>query len=164
MSLEEEIREEEHRKDELHRALERPVAALERLLERYPPEAFERKPAETTWSARENLAHLALYHVAFLARLERILSEDTPAFGRYRAEEDSEWPAWRDQPLPEIVRRFHAQRRDLDDRLAWMTSEQMKRKGKHPAFGEMDVAAWLDLFLAHEGHHLYLMMLRLGGV
>lgn len=163
MSLREEIEAEELRRLELHRALERPLAALDRLLERYPPEAFERKPAEGTWSARENLAHLALYHVAFLARLEEMLAREGPVFGRYRAEEDPEWPAWRALPLAETVRRFRAQRRDLDDRLAWMTSAQRERRGTHPAFGEMDVQGWLDLFLAHEGHHFYAMALRLGG-
>jgi hypothetical protein len=34
------------------------------------------------------------------------------------------------------------------------------RTGLHPAFGEMDVAGWLDFFLLHEAHHLYTALVR----
>ena len=154
----------DHRREELHRALERPEETLRRLQERYPAAAFERKPEETKWSARENLAHLARYQVVFLERLETILREEAPSFPRYRGESDPDWPAWRDLPLAEIVRRFHAGRRDLVDRLAWLTEAQMERTGRHPAFGAMDVPAWIDYLLVHEGHHLYTVMLRLAGL
>jgi len=148
-------------REDLHRALDRALGTLDRLRERHPPEDFERKPKEESWSARENLAHLARYEAVFLERLETILREDGPVFPRYRAESDPEWPAWRILPLDEIVRRFEAQRRDLSDRLAWLTETQLRRTGRHPVFGEMDVPAWIDFFLVHEGHHFYVATLRL---
>src|SRR5579859_4346294 len=59
-----------------------------------PTEALRERPASGKWSAHEQLAHLARYHQIFLQRIERILSEQAPEFPRYRAEDDSEWPAW----------------------------------------------------------------------
>ena len=145
----------------LHHRLHPGLETLDWLLERHPPEAFDRATAEGKWSARENLAHLARYHVLFLERLERLLLEESPAFPRYRAEEDPEWPEWRSRPLDELARRFRRHRQDLLDRLDWLTPEQLARTGRHPAFGLLDVPSWIEFFVMHEGHHFYLMMLRL---
>ena len=65
------------------------------------------------WSARENLAHLARHATVFLERLARILTEDSPRVGRYRAEDDPDWPRWSDLPLDETVHRL----RDVRARL-----------------------------------------------
>jgi hypothetical protein len=34
--------------------------------------------------------------------------------------------------------------------------------GIHPLFGEMSLALWVEFFLLHEAHHLYIVMTRLG--
>jgi hypothetical protein len=38
------------------------------------------------------------------------------------------------------------------------------RVGIHPLFGEMSLALWVEFFLLHEAHHLYVVMTRLGQV
>ena len=73
--------------------LETQLEALGLVLARATPTALDTRPRREEWSARENLAHLARHHAVFLDRLQRLLTEDRPALGRYRAEDDSEWPA-----------------------------------------------------------------------
>jgi uncharacterized damage-inducible protein DinB len=113
------------------------------------------------WSAHENLAHLARVQEVLFERLERILAEDRPELRRYRAEEDPEWPAWAALPPREALERLWRRRADLVARLLQLNPEQARRTAVHSRFGEMDVAAWIEFFLVHEAHHLYIVMLRL---
>ena len=58
-----------------------------------PPERVTRRAVPEKWSAHENLAHLARYQRMFLDdRVRRILTEERPELGRYRSEDDPEWP------------------------------------------------------------------------
>ena len=132
------------------------------VLARATPAAVEARPRSEEWSARENLAHLARHHAIFLARLRRLLAEDRPALGRYRAEEDPEWPAWAALPLGEVLDRLRALRAELVGLVRSLSPAESARTGLHPTFGEMDVAGWLDFFLLHEAHHLYTALLRVG--
>jgi hypothetical protein len=142
--------------------LEGQLEALDLILARATPGALDARPRPEEWSARENLAHLARHHAVFLERLRRLLAEDRPALGRYRAEEDPEWPAWRDLPREEVLRRLRALRADLVALVRSLSPANSARTGLHPTFGEMDVGAWLDFFLLHEAHHLYTALVRVG--
>ena len=142
--------------------LETQLEALPTLLAQTRPEQLDARPAPETWSARENLAHLARYHAVFLERLDRILTEDTPSFSRYRAEEDPDWPAWRSLPLEEILARLKALRARVVEAARALTEDQTRRRGLHPRFGAMPLPRWIEFFLLHEAHHLYIAMIRLG--
>ena len=106
------------------------------------------------WSAHEQLAHLARYHQIFLQRIDRILAEQAPEFLRYRAEDDPEWPAWRDLPTPQLLVRISSMRAKLMARLRSLSEEDFERTGVHPKFGAMSLSLWLEFFLVHEAHHL----------
>jgi uncharacterized damage-inducible protein DinB len=110
------------------------------------------------WSAHENLAHLARYHQIFLQRIDRILAEQAPEFPRYRAEDDPEWPAWTSLPTPQLFVRISSMRAKLMARLRSLSKEDFQRTGIHPKFGEMSLALWLEFFLVHEAHHLYVVL------
>lgn len=142
--------------------LEGQLEALSLVLARATPAALDARPRPEEWSARENLAHLARHHAIFLERLRRLLTEDRPALGRYRAEEDPEWPVWRELPIDEVLGRLRALRGELAARVRALSPAESARTGLHPAFGEMDVAGWLDFFLLHEAHHLYTALVRVG--
>jgi uncharacterized damage-inducible protein DinB len=107
------------------------------------------------WSAHEQLAHLARYHQIFLQRIDRILSEQAPAFPRYRAEEDPEWATWSGLPTQQMLARLSSMRTKLMARLRSLTEEDFERIGVHPKFGAMSLSLWLEFFLVHEAHHLY---------
>ena len=116
------------------------------------------KPASGKWSAHEQLAHLARYHQIFLQRIERILSERAPEFPRYRAEEDPEWASWSGLPTQQMLVRLSSMRTKLMARLRSLSEEDFQRTGVHPKFGAMSLSLWLEFFLVHEAHHLYVVL------
>lgn len=116
-----------------------------------------RRAIPEKWSAHENLAHLARYHEVFLERIERMLSEDKPVFARYRAEEDREWEFWQQRPHRDLLERLAKLREQLVLKLKSLSDQDFQRIGIHPRFGELELSQWLEFFLVHEGHHLYLV-------
>jgi len=142
--------------------LETQLDALPVILDQANSGLAEARPEDGGWSAKENFAHLARHAQVFLKRLDRILREERPHLGTYRAEQDPEWPSWRSLPLGEVLQRLRGSRARL---IAWvdaLSDEQAGRVGVHPVLGEMDVGRWLEFFLVHEAHHLYSAMRRLG--
>lgn len=144
--------------DRLHTQLD----ALSFVLARATPSALEARPRPDEWSARENLAHLARHHAVFIERLRRLLAEDRPVLGRYRAEDDPDWPAWAALPLDGILERLGTLRTELVSLVRRLTPAECARTGLHPTFGELDVAGWLEFFLLHDAHHLYTALVRVG--
>ncbi|HMF08048.1 MAG TPA: DinB family protein [Thermoanaerobaculia bacterium] len=121
-------------------------------------------PVGGRWSAAENVAHLARHTDLTLERIERILAEDAPSFAPYRAERDPEWPAWLARPLEDNLARLNRSRAALVARARSLTEADLARIGRHERFGPLTLAAWLEFYLAHEGHHLYVIFKRARGV
>lgn len=99
----------------------------------------------------------------FLERIERILSEDKPRLERYRAEEDPEWPAWSALSIEDALERLRFLRGKIASLLGALSEAELERVGVHPLFGEMTLPMWLDFFLLHEAHHLYVIWSRARG-
>jgi len=131
---------------------------LDAALQGVPLETLAASVVPGKWSAHEQLAHLARYHQIFLQRIDRILAEQAPEFSRYRTEDDSEWPAWRDLPAQQLLVRISSMRAKLMARLRSLREEDFERTGVHPKFGEMNLSLWLEFFLVHEAHHLYVVL------
>ena len=91
-------------------------------------------------------------------RLRRILAEPEPAFPRYRAEEDPEWPRWAALPLAAITVELAARRASLAAAVAAIPAADLARRGVHPVLGAMPIPLWLEFFLLHEAHHLFATM------
>jgi uncharacterized damage-inducible protein DinB len=123
-----------------------------------PAEELAAKTMPGKWSAHEQLAHLARYHQIFLQRIERILTEQTPEFPRYRAEDDPEWTTWQNMPAQQVLVRLFSMRIKLMAQLRSLSEEDFERMGIHPKFGEMSLSLWLEFFLVHEAHHLYVVL------
>lgn len=126
-------------------------------------DAVIRCPASGKWSARENLAHLARIHEIYLERIRRMLSEERPVLNRYKAEEDPEWPQWAALPMDEVLRRLQRLRGELLQVIRNLSPDQLDRVGIHPAVGDMTIPEWIEFFLLHEAHHLYVAMQRARG-
>jgi len=137
------------------------LASVEVLFAGASPERIDRRPASGKWSARENLAHIGRYHEIFLERLRRILAETSPQFARYRAEEDPGWQEWASKPLEVVRSQLAALRLKLIDRIASLQAFDYARVGIHRVFGEMTLSLWLEFFLVHEAHHLYVILQRM---
>jgi hypothetical protein len=123
-------------------------------------ERIDRRPVSGKWSARENLAHIGRYHEIFLERLRRILAETSPQFARYRAEEDPGWQEWASRPFGEIRNQLTVLRLKLISRIESVEPSDYARVGIHASFGEMPLSLWLEFFLVHEAHHLYVILQR----
>jgi uncharacterized damage-inducible protein DinB len=121
------------------------------------PPVFDVRINPSKWSAHENLAHLAQYHEVFMARLGRILSEDNPDCGRYSAEKDPRWEDWRKLPSKIVLEKLKTLRTELLRRLRELSDDDFQRTGVHSRFGKLTLAQWLEFFLVHEAHHLYLV-------
>jgi hypothetical protein len=69
--------------------LETQLEALPLIVGSASPSALETQSPSGKWSVAENVAHLARVQDVFVnERMRRILNEECPRFGRYRAEED----------------------------------------------------------------------------
>jgi len=137
------------------------LASVDVLFAGASPERIDRRPASGKWSARENLAHIGRYHEIFLERVRRILAETSPQFARYRAEEDPGWQEWASKPFEEVRNQLSALRMKLIDTIAGLQASDYARVGVHSAFGAMTLSLWVEFFLVHEAHHLYVILQRI---
>jgi len=142
--------------------LETQLDALHTILAGATPDALMRRPPTGGWSAHEQIAHLARHHAVFLDRLRQVANEEAPHFARYRAEDDPDWPAMASLPTDVVIVRLRALRANIVLWISGLSAAQTMRVGIHPLFGRQTVAEMLEFFLVHEGHHLYLAMIRLG--
>ena len=142
--------------------LETQLEVIPVLLGGTTPKAVLFRPPSGKWSAHENLAHLARHHEVFLERLSRILAENGPKLERYRAEDDSDWPDWSRLTTEEVLSRLRVFRTEIIHFIEGLSDEETNRVGIHPLFGEMSLSLWIEFFLLHEAHHLYVVMIRLG--
>ena len=131
---------------------------LTEALRNVPVDSLSAATVPGKWLAHENLAHLARYHQIFLERIDRILAEDAPIFGRYRAEDDPEWPSWSSLPPQQVLGRLSGMRTKLMAKLRSLSESDFQRTGVHPKFGAMNLSLWLEFFLVHEAHHLYVVL------
>ena len=142
--------------------LETQLDALDTILADAAPQLLARRPTSGAWSAHEHLAHLARHHDIFLERLRRVASEDRPTLGRYRAEDDPEWPSWSALPTADVLSRLRYLRARIIQWVADLKPADTSRVAVHPLFGEQTVGDLLEFFLLHEGHHLYVAKVRIG--
>lgn len=142
-------------KDSILQRLRTQLDVLPVLLSTATTSSVLRRPDSGKWSAHENMAHLGRYHEIFIDRLNRILAETSPHLPRYRAEEDPWWPTWTTKSPAEVLDRLNLLRRDLTVLVESLREDQFDRLGVHARFGPMSLREWLEFFLFHEGHHLY---------
>lgn len=136
---------------------------LPALLGGHAAEALLRRTRSGKWSVHENLAHMARHHAVVLDRVRKVLTEDRPTLPRYAAEDDPEWPAWAALSTHEILTRLRTLRTELTVLVAGIPDEALARTAIHPSLGEMALPLWIEFFLLHEAHHLYLVMKRARG-
>jgi uncharacterized damage-inducible protein DinB len=135
------------------------LAALD-LFEGIGVEAYLQRPSREKWSAHENLAHLGRYQEMFSERVDRILQEDAPEFGRYRAEDDQGFLQWVALSTADVIKELQISRDYMRRKLENLSEDEFARVGIHPLYGEMTLTQWLQFFLIHEHHHLYIALWR----
>ncbi len=136
---------------------------LARLFTGVGEDAMRRRTTSGKWSAHENLAHLARYHEIFIERLRRMLTEERPQLGRYRSEDDPGAARWMAMSVDETLSQLKTLRSKLVGMIENLSPEELGRTGIHPVLGEMTIPLWIEFFLLHEAHHLYIALMRSRG-
>jgi len=139
------------------------LECLPALLQGASAEVLSRRTRSGKWSVHENLAHLARHHDVFLQRVRTVLAQDRPILDRYAAETDPEWPTWAGLGTDEVLARLGALRAELSAALHRLSDADLARTAVHPVLGEMPLAVWVEFFLLHEAHHLFVVLKRARG-
>ena len=114
---------------------------------------LQKRHRPNKWSIHENLAHLGRYQEVFLQRIARILKENQPQFGRYKAEQDELFEKWLQLPTPIILDKIQTHRKIIVEKLLQLKEKQTHKTGTHPKLGMLDISEWTEFFLLHEQHH-----------
>jgi hypothetical protein len=109
------------------------------------------------WSIFENIVHLQTYQHLLIVRVRHILQDDNPLFARYSAEGDPLFLENCGLTTREIMQDLITTRKEIANDMAQITEADLGKTGEHPAFGKMNILQWLNFFLLHEGHHLYVI-------
>ena len=120
-----------------------------------PVETLQRRILPDKWSVLENIAHLAAYQPAFIARLERISREQSPAFERYVAEQDPAFPSYLEKSYEELLGNIDDGRAVILSRIEKGGEVLLTKTGIHPRYGLLTGREWTEFFLLHEAHHLF---------
>jgi hypothetical protein len=137
------------------------LAGLPQVLGRATPEQLRRRSLPEKWSAHENFAHLAHFTTVTQERMRRILSEDSPQIQRLRPDTEPAFLMLVEQPPESVLGELKRLRAQLNQQVAALSEAQLDRVGIHSAAGPMPLRDWLELFLVHEAHHLYLAFWRI---
>ena len=129
--------------------------AIEHIIAFTYKECLKFQPAEGKWSAHDNIAHLAKYQPIFLERINQILTEDSPYFERYKAEDDPEFENWRNYSQADLLKALNSDREAIFNLISGLNEMQLKRFGHHKKFGKLTIVQWTEFFLLHEAHHIF---------
>ena len=140
--------------------LKNQLDSLEWVLGDLLEEQLRRRWHSEQWSAFENVAHLGRHHEISIERIRQIAANEQPTLQVYKAEEDCEWPTWQRRSLNETLGLLRERRAELIQFVTNLAPDQLNRTGTHSTFGTMSAIRYLDFFLMHEAHHLYVALIR----
>jgi hypothetical protein len=130
-------------------------SALENLCALATPEKLLWKPAPDRWSICEVLNHLIdVEKLAVGLRARRILDEEMPLFVDYDRDARYAAGAYANDDGERALENFAKARRASLERLETMAPADWKRRGRHPAVGEVDLSQILSLWAFHDLSHL----------
>ena len=113
------------------------------------------RPQPNKWNIHDNIAHLTRYQPVFIDRINQILLEEAPFFGRYVAEEDPQFEICRALNIETLFQQLDADRKRIFDLITTLTDIQLNRTGIHKKYGRLNIIQWTEFFLLHESHHIF---------
>jgi len=137
------------------RCLKDTTPTLENLVALTTPEKLLSKPAPDRWSICEVLNHLTdVENLAVGHRAKRVVEEDLPLFVDYDRDARYAAGAYANDDGERALESF---RKAREASLAWLDGIQpsdWKRRGKHPAVGEVDLTQLMSLWAFHDLSHV----------
>jgi len=113
------------------------------------------RPQPNKWNIHDNIAHLTRYQPVFIDRINKILLEEDPFFGRYSAEEDPKFDICRTLNVETLIQKLNVDRKSIYDLITTLTDIQINRTGIHKKYGRLNIIQWTEFFLLHESHHIF---------
>jgi DinB family protein len=117
------------------------------------PDAIDRRPAPTEWSARQVVHHLADSETMSATRIRRLIADDDPVVIQGYDE-----PVWAtrlhyDRPIEGSLALVRAVRTATADLLDAMTEADWARRGTHSESGPYSADDWLEIYASHCHDH-----------
>jgi len=125
------------------------------LLKGFSEEELKQRIQKDKWSPFEQVAHLTSYQPVFLQRMQLIEQGGNPLFDRYVADNDPAFLESCKKSLNELLNDLIAQRVIIINHLMALSDTAVRKTGRHPKHGLMNIADWTEFFLLHEAHHLF---------
>ncbi len=141
--------------------LELSLSGLPQVLGGATPEQLRQRSLPEKWSAHENFAHLAHFTLVTQDRMARILQEEAPLIERLKPDTEPAFLLLVERSPQDVLAELKELRAQLNRQVAALSEAQLDRIGIHSAAGPMPLRDWLELFLVHEAHHLYLAFWRI---
>ena len=136
-------------------SLERAPSVVVPLVRQARPEVLKRRPPSGKWSIHEHACHLAEVHALFVSRLDRMLSEESPAIGSYDPGRDDPDDRLLQLDLDEALDRFARERRRLVERLRQLTPAEWRRDARHDEYNSYSVFTLFRHAALHDFFHAY---------
>ena len=119
-----------------------------------PEPLWRRRSSADVFALVEQAWHLAdLECDAYAVRIERLLSEDGPAFGDFDGERVAVERKYLEQDLHSALERFAATREANRERLLRVRPEEWQRRGTQEKVGEITLAGVAAAMLEHDRAH-----------
>ena len=128
-------------------------AEVDRALTEIGREAFDRRPADGSWSAREVVHHLADSEMRSAIRLRRLLAEDDPQILGYDEAGYATTFRYADRPMEPALAAFRAARSTTAQILHQLDDAAFARMGTHAESGAYGVEHWLRIYARHAHEH-----------
>jgi hypothetical protein len=126
---------------------------VERALSEIGRDAFDRRPADGSWSAREVVHHLADSEMTSAIRVRRLLFEDGPTIEGYDEAGYARAFRYAERPMEPALAAFRAARATTAQILVTLDDAAWSRQGTHTESGPYGVEHWLRIYAAHAHEH-----------
>jgi hypothetical protein len=126
---------------------------VDRALRDIGRQAFDRRPADGSWSAREVVHHLADSEMTSAIRLRKLLAEDDPTIQGY---DEAGWAQvfrYADRPMEPALSAIRAARATTVQILETLDEAAWSRTGTHTESGPYGVEHWLRIYAVHAHEH-----------
>ena len=126
---------------------------VDRALSDIGRQAFDRRPPDGSWSAREVVHHLADSEMRSAIRLRRLLSEDNPTILGYDEAGYATIFRYAERAMEPSLAAFRAARSTTTQILRQLDDAAFARTGTHSESGPYGVEDWLRIYARHADEH-----------
>lgn len=131
--------------------------ALNEIIANVDAETINRNPEPGKWGIHDNIAHLASYQDVFIGRINLILQHNGITFEGYKGDDDPNFKASQQMTVSGLLSKIDADRKSMIDLIESIPAGKLNYTATHLRYGKMTLPEWIQFFLLHESHHLFII-------